>query len=70
VPGFVTTPRFLRQCREGLSPGGRLALNCIEVDKYQWEEVRRISADVFPGCQIISKDDSRILISAPSGWGR
>ena len=70
VPDFVTTPLFLRQCRESLSPGGRLALNYIEVDKHKWQEVRTVIADVFPGCEVVSRDDNRILIGAPSRSGR
>ncbi len=66
VPGFVTTPIFLMQCRDSLSLGGRLALNFIEVDKYEWEKARTILAGVFPECQIVSKDDNRILITSPS----
>ena len=66
VPDFVTTPLFLGQCRDSLSPGGRLALNYIEVDKHKWEKARRVLAGAFPGAPIVSKDDNRILISSPS----
>jgi len=66
VPDFVTAPLFLMQCRDSLSLGGRLALNYIEVDNRKWERVRRLVAGVFPGCQLVSKDDNRILISLPS----
>jgi hypothetical protein len=65
VPDFVTAPFFLLQCRDSLSPGGRLALNYIEVDNRKWERARRLVAGVFPGCQLVSKDDNRILISLP-----
>ncbi len=64
VPGFVTTQPFLMQCRDSLSPGGRLALNYIEVDKQRWEDVQELVAIVFPGCQTVSNDDNRILISS------
>jgi spermidine synthase len=66
VPDFVTTPLFLMQCRDSLSPGGRLALNYIEVDKHEWEKARTVLAGVFPACQVVSKDDNRILITSPS----
>jgi len=65
VPDFVTAPHFLMQCRDSLSLGGRLALNYIEVDKRTWERVRRVVVGVFPACQLVSKDDNRILISLP-----
>jgi SAM-dependent methyltransferase len=65
VPGFVTSPAFLRQCRDSLSPGGRLALNYIEVHKNKWEKVQRVFVDVFPGSHIVSKEANRILIAAP-----
>jgi spermidine synthase len=67
VPDFVTSPLFLRQCRNSLSPGGRLALNYIEVHKRTWEKVQRVIAGVFPGCHIVSKDENRILISSAVG---
>ena len=66
VPSFVTSLLFLRQCRASLAPGGRLALNYIEAHTNQWEKVQRVFAGVFPGSHIISKDENRILISAPS----
>jgi spermidine synthase len=66
VPDFVTSLLFLRQCRDSLSPGGRLALNYIEAHKNQWDKVQRVFAGVFPGSHIVSKDENRILISAPS----
>ena len=66
VPDFVTSPLFLRQCRNSLAPGGRVALNYIEINKHKWDNVQKAIAGVFPGCQVISKDDNRILISSPS----
>jgi hypothetical protein len=66
VPDFVTSPLFLRQCQDSLSPGGRLALNYIEIHKNQWENVQRVFARVFPGSHIVSRDENRILISGPS----
>ena len=66
VPDFVTSPLFLRQCRDSVAPGGRLALNYIEVHKKKWEEVQKVLARVFPGSHIVSKDENRILISEPS----
>jgi spermidine synthase len=64
VPEFVTTPLFLRQCRNSLSPGGRLALNYIEIDQHKWANAQRVVAGIFPGCQLVSKDDNRVLISS------
>jgi len=66
VPDFVTSPLFLRQCRDSLAPGGRLAFNYIEVQKKKWENVQRVLAGVFPGSHLVSKDENRILISSPS----
>lgn len=65
VPEFVTSPLFLKQCRNSLSPGGRLALNYIAVNKKKWEKVQRVLAVVFPGSHTVSKDDNRIVISSP-----
>ena len=65
APDFVTSPPFLMQCRNSLSPGGHLALNYIEADPDQWERARALVAGVFPGCQMVTKADSRILISSP-----
>ena len=69
VPDFVTGPSFLMQCRDSLSPDGHLAINYIEVDQHQWEKARGLVAAVFPGCHLVSRDDSRILLSRPSGAG-
>ncbi len=65
VPDFVTTPRFLMQCHDSLSPGGRLAFNYIEADKQAWEKTQRTFAGVFPDYHIVRRDDNRILISSP-----
>jgi spermidine synthase len=65
VPDFVTATPFLMQCRDSLSPGGHLALNYIEVDQTQWQNARGLVAAVLPGCYVVSKDDSRILIGPP-----
>jgi spermidine synthase len=67
VPDFATTPLFLKQCRDSLAPGGILAFNYIENDRHKWEEVHGTIACVFPGCQVVSRDDSRILTSSPAG---
>ena len=66
VPDFATTPFFLKRCRDSLAPGGILAFNYIEDDKHKWKEVRGAIAGVFPGCQLVSRDDNRILISPQS----
>jgi spermidine synthase len=66
VPDFVTSPLFLRQCRDSLSPGGRLALNYIDGPKNNWGKAQRVLAGIFPGSHIVSKDENRILISSPS----
>jgi spermidine synthase len=66
VPDFVTAQPFLMQCRDSLSPGGHLALNYVEVDQPKWDRALGLIARVFPGCQIVSKNDNRILISPPS----
>jgi len=65
VPAFVTSPLFLRQCRDSLSPGGRLALNYIDIPRNQWGKVQRVVAGIFPGSHIVSKEENRILISSP-----
>jgi len=55
VPEFVTSPLFLKQCRNSLSPGGRLALNYIAVNKKKWEKVQRVLAVVFPGSHTLGR---------------
>lgn len=66
VPDFVITPAFLDQCRKSLSAGGHLALNYLEADQARWNQLRKAFSDIFPGCDVISKDDNRILISLPA----
>jgi len=63
VPEFVCSPSFLEQCRDSLTPGGRLAFNYIVNDTRQWEETKRIFEMVFPNHKIINFQVNRILIS-------
>jgi spermidine synthase len=63
VPWFVTTPGFLRRCRDSLAPGGRLAFNYLVEDEHRWERVRRIFADVFPEARVVKSYDNRILFN-------
>jgi spermidine synthase len=67
VPDFVTARPFLKQCWDSLSPGGHVALNYLKVDESQWEKARGLVAAVIPDCHVISKDDSRILVSPARG---
>jgi spermidine synthase len=65
VPDFVTTPAFLGQCREALTPGGRLALNYIVQDDRSWQGVHKGIQSIFPGCETIESNDNRIVIGQP-----
>jgi len=67
VPDFVTAPAFLRQCRDGISTEGRLALNYIVEEEQRWRAAQAAFAAVFPAHHLISARDSRILISLPPG---
>lgn len=63
VPDFVTTPTFLDRCRSALSPGGRVALNYLEVSQDGWNRLREVFGDIFPGYHVISRNDNRVLLS-------
>ena len=65
VPEFVSTPDFLKQCRDSLAQGGYLAFNYIVNDVQEWEQLQNIFAGIFPGYHVFSKSINRILISAP-----
>jgi spermidine synthase len=66
VPAFVTAPLFLRQCRDSLARGGRVALNYLADDQRQWNQVHSLFLRTFPGAHLASIRDNRILVSAPS----
>lgn len=63
VPVFVTTPAFLRYCRNSLAPGGRLVFNYIVNDSEEWESVLQTFEGIFPGYHMINSGINRILIS-------
>jgi trans-aconitate methyltransferase len=62
VPEFATSPLFLRRCRARLSPGGRLALNYMEIHKPRWRKVQDAFSLVFPGAELVARKDNGILI--------
>jgi spermidine synthase len=63
VPDFVTTAEFLKQCRDSLAPGGRLAFNYIINDKRQWESVQEVFSAIFPNHKIVDHQINRIFIT-------
>jgi len=63
VPQFVLERGFLEQCRNCLTPGGRLALNYIINDELEWGIAKRNFAAVFPEHDIITNDINRIFVS-------
>jgi predicted membrane-bound spermidine synthase len=65
VPHFVTTPHFLRRCRNSLAPGGRIALNFLADDEQKWSRQHESLLGIFPGAQVASARDNRIFLSAP-----
>lgn len=64
VPEFVTTAHFLGLCRNSLSSGGRIAFNYIVNSDSDWEKVKKMFTDMFPGGYVKNKDINRILITA------
>jgi spermidine synthase len=69
VPHFATTPPFLRRCRDGLAPGGRLVFNYLANEERRWELLHQRLLAVFPGAHVAQSRDSRILISEPVSPG-
>jgi spermidine synthase len=65
VPYFATTPSFLRRCRDSLAPGGRLSFNYLADDEQKWQELQQRLLGIFPGAQVATSHDNRILISEP-----
>jgi hypothetical protein len=65
VPGFVTTPGFLGRCQAALAPGGRLVLNYLADDVEAWAKLQQSLLALFPGAEVASIRDNRILVSAP-----
>lgn len=63
VPHFVTTPPFLRRCRDSLAPSGRLVFNYLADDEQKWKKLEQRLLEIFPGAQVVASRDNRILIS-------
>jgi spermidine synthase len=64
VPEFVTSSRFLGQCKHSLSPRGFFALNYIEEDEQRWQRARATLAELFPWHELVRSHDNRIFLSA------
>ncbi len=64
VPDFVTSPGFLKSCRDSLSPGGRLAFNYIINDNDKWESTKQIFSETFPRHEIVDYRINRVFITA------
>jgi len=66
VPAFVTSGHFLGLCRKALNGNGRLAFNYIVKNPVEWETVKGIFEQVFPGYTVVEKGVNRILLN-PAG---
>lgn len=62
VPEFVSSRQFLEACKARLSPNGRLALNYIINDKGDWDRIKQLFGDIFPGHKVVSRSINRILV--------
>ena len=62
VPDFVATEQFLGLCRDGLLQGGHLAFNYIINYKPDWDKVKQLFTDMFPGHHEVAIGMNRILI--------
>ena len=48
VPGFVTSQKFLENCRRRLLPGGHIVINYIINSKQDWTSAAQNIDAVFP----------------------
>lgn len=62
VPSFATSPEFLQQCKNRLTPNGHLAFNYIINSNDDWEAFRKCFGAIFPKHHIISHSVNRIIV--------
>ena len=62
VPDFVTSERFLELCHYNLMPGGHLAVNYIINYKPDWENVKQLFTEMYPGHVELNLGINRIFI--------
>lgn len=64
VPGFVSSPGFLQQCRISLQPGGHFILNYLEQSKSLYHEICALMHDIFPGYRRIEFGINKIFVAS------
>lgn len=63
VPGFVTSPGFLAQCRRSIRPGGKMIMNYIVQRNEDWSPVDKLLRKVFPQSHCIDDGLNRVVIA-------
>lgn len=63
VPDFVTSEKFLKQCRNSLKPGGHWVLNYIVQKNMSWEEILKRIGTVFPDYHVLKHGINRIVVA-------
>lgn len=66
VPAFVRTPLFLRRCRASLTTRGHAVFNYLADNQQAWQALHGALLAVFPGAEVISIRDNRIVIGGAS----
>lgn len=63
VPRFVTTEKFMQQCRSSMNDGGCLVFNYIIEQPKEWQRVDALMRNMFNHCSCIDDGLNRIIIA-------
>lgn len=63
VPAFVTTEKFLKQCRRCIMPGGYFVLNYIVLQHTDWQAVEQNIRSLFPNITVLQNGINRIVVA-------
>lgn len=63
VPAFVTTEKFLKQCRRCIMPGGYFVLNYIVLQNTDWQAAEQVIRSVFPNITVLQNGINRIVVA-------
>lgn len=63
VPAFVTTEKFLKQCRRCIMPGGYFVLNYIVLQNTDWQASEQTIRSVFPNITVLQNGINRIVVA-------
>src|SRR5690606_11628486 len=64
IPEGITEETFLRQCEEGINPGGRFVMNYMVEQIDEWLAFRKRIGTVFPKHRVLEFGLNKIIIGS------